>query len=129
MNSFGAKGWGYLVLLYIYLIGIRFVLVFALYPLIVRIGIGANLREAVFMSYAGIRGAVGIALSLSLRANVFAGKLCTWYIILIVSSTAADKTPLTLAIFLKATQYEPTKYAFYRNDVVHLFGFVGELSI
>eukprot|EP00804_Cyclotella_cryptica_P020988 CCRYP_009307-RB/>CCRYP_009307-RB protein AED:0.30 eAED:0.30 QI:298/0.75/0.8/1/0.75/0.6/5/0/529 len=101
--SFGAKGCGYLVLLYAYLIGIRFVLVFVLYPLIARIGIGANLSEAVFMSYAGIRGAVGIAMSLSLRANVF-------------------------AVF-KATQYEPAKYASYRNDVVHLFGFVGELTI
>ncbi|KAL7519475.1 hypothetical protein ACHAWX_004231 [Stephanocyclus meneghinianus] len=95
--SLGAKDWGYMVLLHIYLIGARFALVFIFYPLTARIGIGTNLKEAVFMSYAGFRGAVGIALSLSLFANVFA-----------------------------ATEHEPVKYASYRNDVVHLFCFVGQ---
>ncbi|KAL3801649.1 hypothetical protein HJC23_013154 [Cyclotella cryptica] len=99
-DSLGAKDWGYLVLLYTYLIGARFVLVFTLYPVTSRIGIGSNLKEAIFMSYAGFRGAVGIALSLSLWANVFA-----------------------------ATEHETVKFTSYRNDVVHLFGFVGGIAL
>jgi NhaP-type Na+/H+ or K+/H+ antiporter len=39
---------------------------FAFYPITKRIGLGTNVKESVFMSYAGFRGAVGIALSLSL---------------------------------------------------------------
>lgn len=45
-------------------------MIFASYPLIARIGIGTNWREAVFMSYGGLRGGVGIALALSLYAEI-----------------------------------------------------------
>ena len=48
---------------------------FAFYPVTSRIGIGTTWREAVFMSYGGLRGAVGIALALSLHAEV-----CEWYL-------------------------------------------------
>ena len=51
----------------------RLFLVFSLYPLLSRIGLGTNWREAVFMSYSGLRGTVGIALSLALHLDV--GKL------------------------------------------------------
>lgn len=74
-NRFGSDDFGYLVLLYLYLILVRFVMVFVFYPLTKRIGLGTNKKEAVFMGFAGFRGAVGIALSLSLWANVMAGKL------------------------------------------------------
>ena len=60
---------GYLVLVYVLLIVIRFVLVFGLYPVISRIGIGTNVKESIFMSYAGFRGTVGIALALSLNST------------------------------------------------------------
>lgn len=60
---------GYLVLLYVLLIVIRFVLIFGLYPITSRIGIGTNVKESVFMSYGGFRGAVGIALALSLNST------------------------------------------------------------
>jgi NhaP-type Na+/H+ or K+/H+ antiporter len=60
---------GYLVLLYVLLIVIRFVLVFGLYPITSRIGLGTNVRESVFMSYGGFRGTVGIALALSLNTT------------------------------------------------------------
>lgn len=73
-GRFGLEDFGYLVLLYIYLILVRYVMVCAFYPLTKRIGLGTNKKEAVFMGFAGFRGAVGIALSLSLWANVMAGK-------------------------------------------------------
>ena len=58
-----------MVLLYVLLIVIRFVLVFGLYPITSRIGIGTNVKESVFMSYGGFRGTVGIALALSLNST------------------------------------------------------------
>ena len=61
---------GYLFLLFILLNIIRFFLIFTSYPLISRIGIGTNWQEAFFMSYGGLRGAVGISLALSLNAEV-----------------------------------------------------------
>ena len=59
------------MLLFALLIAIRFVLVFSLYPITSRIGIGTNIKESVFMSYGGFRGSVGIALSLSLEARLY----------------------------------------------------------
>ena len=66
-----AEDWGYLALLFVILIAIRFLLVFGLYPLTSRIGIGTNVKESIFMSYGGFRGSVGIALALSLSAQVY----------------------------------------------------------
>ena len=40
---------GYLVMLYVFVNLIRFVLVFAFYPITARLGVGTNWREAVFM--------------------------------------------------------------------------------
>jgi NhaP-type Na+/H+ or K+/H+ antiporter len=61
---------GYLFVLFILLNIIRIFLIFTSFPLISRIGIGTNWREAFFMSYGGLRGAVGISLALSLLAEV-----------------------------------------------------------
>ena len=66
-----AEDWGYLALLFVILIAIRFLLVFGLYPVTTRIGIGTNWKESVFMSFGGFRGSVGIALALSLEAQVY----------------------------------------------------------
>ena len=65
-----AKDWGYFFLLYFLLTVIRFVLVFGLYPITSRIGLGTNVKESVFMSYGGFRGTVGIALALSINITV-----------------------------------------------------------
>mmetsp|Transcript_14784 Transcript_14784/g.20973 ORF Transcript_14784/g.20973 Transcript_14784/m.20973 type:complete len:914 (+) Transcript_14784:196-2937(+) len=67
---FEPQDWGYLFLLFIFVMAIRFFLVFACYPLISNIGIGTDWREALFMSYSGLRGAVGLALALSLFSEV-----------------------------------------------------------
>eukprot|EP00580_Thalassiosira_gravida_P014083 CAMPEP_0201682116 /NCGR_PEP_ID=MMETSP0494-20130426/51456_1 /ASSEMBLY_ACC=CAM_ASM_000839 /TAXON_ID=420259 /ORGANISM="Thalassiosira gravida, Strain GMp14c1" /LENGTH=1055 /DNA_ID=CAMNT_0048165873 /DNA_START=148 /DNA_END=3316 /DNA_ORIENTATION=- len=69
--STNLSDWGYLALLFVILIVIRFVLVFGLYPLTAKIGIGTNIKESVFMSYGGFRGSVGIALALSLNAQIY----------------------------------------------------------
>lgn len=68
---FEPRDWGYLFALFFLLQAIRFILIFAFYPLISNIGIGSSLQEAVFSSYSGLRGAVGIALALSLTAEVY----------------------------------------------------------
>ena len=65
-----AEDWGYFFLLYFLLTVIRFVLVFGLYPITSRIGLGTNVKESIFMSYGGFRGTVGIALALSINITV-----------------------------------------------------------
>ena len=65
-----AAFFGWLFIIYLFAIVIRFFLVFTFYPLTSRIGIGQSWREAFFMSYGGLRGAVGIALALSIYEEV-----------------------------------------------------------
>lgn len=70
-NNWGAKDWGYLVILWVLLNVIRFALVFVFYPLLSRIGLKSNMAEATFLSFGGLRGAVGIALALALEAEAY----------------------------------------------------------
>lgn len=49
---------------------IRFALTFSFYPVLSRIGLKSNISEATFLSFGGLRGAVGIALGLALEAEV-----------------------------------------------------------
>jgi NhaP-type Na+/H+ or K+/H+ antiporter len=65
-----SREWGYLIVLYVLLNVIRFFLVFAFFPLISNIGLKSNWKEAVFASFGGLRGAVGIALALGLDNEV-----------------------------------------------------------
>ena len=68
--AFTAKDWGYLFILYALLNVIRFGLVLSFYPVLSNIGLGSKWQEAVFLSFAGLRGAVGIALAISLTEKV-----------------------------------------------------------
>lgn len=60
------RDWGYLILLYVLVNVIRFLLMFAFFPINKRIGLGTNWQEVVFASWGGLRGAVGITLALAL---------------------------------------------------------------
>lgn len=57
-------------MLYLFVNLIRFFLVFAFFPVISKIGIKSKWKEAVFSSFGGLRGAVGIALAIGLDSEV-----------------------------------------------------------
>jgi hypothetical protein len=63
-KQFSGTDWGYLFVLYVFLMLIRFFLLFSFYPVTKSIGLGTNLQETLFASFAGLRGAVGIALAI-----------------------------------------------------------------
>ena len=67
---FASKDWGYLIMLYVLLHLIRTALFVLTYPITVRIGLSTNWQETVFQVYGGLRGAVGIALSLFLDNEI-----------------------------------------------------------
>lgn len=62
----GTIEWFWLILMYLLVMAIRFVQVAAIYPIWRRMGLKSDWKEAVFLAFAGMRGAVGIALALSL---------------------------------------------------------------
>ena len=70
IHYFGDVYWLYLLFLFGLVVLIRFILVFAFYPMTSRLGVGQSVKEAIFMSYGGLRGAVGISLALLLGAEV-----------------------------------------------------------
>jgi len=67
---FVAKDWGLLFALYGLMMLIRAGLLVTVYPWISKNGLGTNWSEVAFMSWGGLRGAMGIALSLSLDAVI-----------------------------------------------------------
>lgn len=71
-GALGPKMWGYLIVLYIMLTIIRAFLFFSVYPLTKRIGLSTSWQETVFQIHGGLRGAVGIALALSLDSEITA---------------------------------------------------------
>lgn len=69
-DTFVAKDWGYLILLVVMMVLIRAAMVFCSYPVIANTGLKTNPKEAGFMVWGGLRGAVGIALALALDNTV-----------------------------------------------------------
>jgi NhaP-type Na+/H+ or K+/H+ antiporter len=63
------RDWGYLLLLYVFVQLSRFVVVGALYPGLRYFGYGMNWKEASVLVWAGLRGAVALALSLSVSVR------------------------------------------------------------
>ena len=61
------------VIIYLYVFIIRGVMMAAIYPFISNIGKKCSLKEAVFMTWAGLRGAVSLALALSLNQEISQG--------------------------------------------------------
>lgn len=69
-QTFGASDWGYMILLYVLLTAIRMFLFAATFPVTSRIGLKTCWPETFFQVHAGLRGAVGIALAISLDNEV-----------------------------------------------------------
>jgi len=68
--NFTTNDWGYLVLLYVLLMMIRLVVFMIFFPIVSRFGLKSDWKEMIFQSFGGLRGAVGIALALSLSEKV-----------------------------------------------------------
>ncbi|XP_022146361.1 sodium/hydrogen exchanger 8-like isoform X2 [Momordica charantia] len=72
----GSKGilddgtsWGFLILLYVYVQASRVIVVGVLYPFLRYFGYGLDLREATILIWSGLRGAVALSLSLSVKRS------------------------------------------------------------
>nr|AVA17734.1 SOS1-like protein 1 [Populus ilicifolia] len=59
--------WGYLFLLYVFVLLSRFIVVGALYPILRYFGYGLDWKEAIIVIWSGLRGAVALSLSLSVK--------------------------------------------------------------
>jgi hypothetical protein len=64
------EDWLYLLLVYVLVMVIRFIQIGLFFPVFSRVGLKSNWREAIFLGYGGLRGAVGVALALSLTRSV-----------------------------------------------------------
>lgn len=70
LRLFTARDWGYLFALFAFLLLIRYALFFGCFPITNYLGLSTNWRETFFSCYAGLRGAVGISLALSIDNTV-----------------------------------------------------------
>ncbi|CAN4113887.1 unnamed protein product [Withania somnifera] len=61
--------WGYLILLYVLILVSRTVVVGVLYPFLRYFGYGLDLKEAFILVWGGLRGAVALSLSLSVKRS------------------------------------------------------------
>ncbi|KAK9749820.1 hypothetical protein RND81_02G152900 [Saponaria officinalis] len=61
--------WGYLILLYVYVQVSRALVVGALFPFLRYFGYGLDWKEAVVLVWSGLRGAVALSLSLSVKRS------------------------------------------------------------
>lgn len=61
--------WGYAVLLYLVLQVIRLLILFALLPILSRMGYGMTWKDALVAVWGGLRGAVGLALALIVQLD------------------------------------------------------------
>ncbi len=64
-----AKDWGLMVGLYLFMNLLRFVGVVVFYPVLRRGSYGINWREALVLSYSGLRGAVGLTLAIAVHQD------------------------------------------------------------
>ncbi|KAB2090470.1 hypothetical protein ERO13_A03G113800v2 [Gossypium hirsutum] len=63
------NSWGYLILLYIFVQVSRCIVVGVLYPFLRYFGYGLDLKEAAILIWSGLRGAVALSLSLSVKRS------------------------------------------------------------
>jgi NhaP-type Na+/H+ or K+/H+ antiporter len=65
------SSWGFLLLLYAFVQISRLIVVGVLYPLLRHFGYGLDLKEAMILVWSGLRGAVALSLSLSVKVSQF----------------------------------------------------------
>ncbi|KAH7515439.1 hypothetical protein FEM48_Zijuj10G0026400 [Ziziphus jujuba var. spinosa] len=63
------NSWAYVVLLYVYVQVCRLVVIGVLFPLLRYFGYGLDWKEATILTWSGLRGAVSLSLSLSVKAS------------------------------------------------------------
>ncbi|GMP92735.1 hypothetical protein CsSME_00042832 [Camellia sinensis var. sinensis] len=63
------NSWGYLILLYVFVQVSRMIVVGVLYPSLRFFGYGLDWKEAIILVWSGLRGAVALALSLSVKQS------------------------------------------------------------
>lgn len=66
IKSVGSKDWGYLITIYVFLGLLRGCVLSILYPVLSRIGLPVSISDLMFMSFAGLRGALAVALGVVL---------------------------------------------------------------
>ncbi|VAH71056.1 unnamed protein product [Triticum turgidum subsp. durum] len=105
--------WGFLLLLYVFVQISRAVVVGVLYPLLRHFGYGMDIKEATVLVWSGLRGAVALSLSLSVKFVFFTGGIVFLTLILNGSTTqfllhllGLGKLSATKLRVLKYTQYE-----------------------
>ena len=69
VNKVQAMDWAYLIVLYIMLSLFRCVIVFVLYPLLSTTGLKCSRKDAIFVSWAGLRGALAMSLALLVKKS------------------------------------------------------------
>ncbi|KQJ88386.1 hypothetical protein BRADI_4g17381v3, partial [Brachypodium distachyon] len=62
-----ATSWGFLLLLYVFVQMTRLVVLSVMYPLLRSLGYGLDLKEATVIVWSGLRGAVSLSLSISVK--------------------------------------------------------------
>ena len=68
-----AEDFGYVILMYLLVMIVRVIMVVGFYPILSKRGIKINYREAIFLSFAGLRGGVALALVLLLENSARKG--------------------------------------------------------
>jgi hypothetical protein len=117
--------------LFLILNGLRLVLVFSFYPLLSRIGLGTHWREALFMSYSGLRGTVGIALSLALHLDVgkfVDGKMECFVIHIDASLTSSSLLSIIIARYTSSDEVSDEIRNEYRQYSAQVFGMIGGVA-
>lgn len=66
--------WVYLFVLYLFLLLLRAFIIALLYPVLSSVGLKCDKQDAKFMAWAGLRGALGMALALIVQSNRTAGE-------------------------------------------------------
>ncbi|XP_057777702.1 sodium/hydrogen exchanger 8 isoform X3 [Salvia miltiorrhiza] len=95
--------WGYLVLLYVFVQVARVVVVGVLFPFLQYFGYGLDWREATVLVWSGLRGAVALSLSLSVKFVFLTGGIV--FLTLIVNGS----TTQFVLHFLKMDKLSPAK--------------------